>query len=191
MNGLNKSTSFLFLYLLIRNAIKNRLIFLFYFRYYCMIDLSDSNIFEIYYLFFKKLMSLTFQKDLIIGVGYMTVHVIYVCMALTIVLSNNIFHLFIGIILVFINILSIYLIRTCPLIILEKKYLNVSFVNSCFNVLWKKDKRKNPKKKSKHFSKYLNFQLDELTLEGLFLFYLAISIKMMICIFYTSYSVHS
>lgn len=147
-----------------------------------MIDLSDSNIFEIYYLFFKKLMNLTFKRDLIIGVGYMTIHIIYVFMALTIILSNNIFHLFIGIILVFINILSIYLIRTCPLIILEKKYLNISCVNSCFNVLRKKDKHTTSKKKSKHFSKYLDFQLDELTLEGLLLFYLAISIKLMICI---------
>lgn len=147
-----------------------------------MIDLSDSNIFEIYYLFFKKLMNLTFKRDLIIGVGYMTIHIIYVFMALTIILSNNIFHLFIGIILVFINILSIYLIRTCPLIILEKKYLNISCVNSCFNVLRKKDKHTTPTKKSKHFSKYLDFQLDEITLEGLLLFYLAISIKLMICI---------
>ena len=151
-----------------------------------MIDLSDSNVFEIYCLFFKKLMSLTFIRDLIIGVGYMTIHVIYVLMIITIILSNNIFHLFIGSILVFINILSIYLIRTCPLIILEKKYLNISFVNACFNLLWKKNKHTTPKKKQKHFSKYLKFQLDELTLEGLFLFYLAISIKMMICIFYTS-----
>jgi hypothetical protein len=154
-----------------------------------MIDLSNNNVFEIYFLFFKNLMNLHFQRDLIIGVGYMTLHVIYVFMALTIMLSNNIIHLFIGSILVFINILSIYLIRTCPLLLLEKKYLNISFANSCFNVIRKKDI--NVMKKPKHFSKYLKFQLDEFTLEWLFLFYLAISIKMMICILYKSYTIHS
>ena len=96
-----------------------------------MIDLSNYNILEIYLLFFYNIFTNKNNIDLIIGVIYITIHFIYVLLlTLVVLISSNILHLFMMIIIITINVLLVLFCRTCPLMLLELKYLNIYALKS-------------------------------------------------------------
>jgi len=152
-----------------------------------MLDLSNYNILEIYLLFFYSFFVNKVNTDLIIGVFYITIHFIYVVLlCLVVLLNTNILHLFIMIIIITINVSLVIFCRTCPLMLLELKYLNIYALKSFFKLFkLKKKSKRTEKQKTKHLSKYLSIRLDELTLESLLLLSLIYIIKMMVLmIFY-------
>jgi len=152
-----------------------------------MLDLSNYNILEIYLLFFYSFFVNKLNTDLIIGVFYITIHFIYVVLlCLVVLLNTNILHLFIMIIIITINVSLVIFCRTCPLMLLEIKYLNIYALKSFLKLFNLKRKSKRiEKQKTKHLSKYLSIRLDEHTLESLLLLSLIYIIKMMILmIFY-------
>lgn len=155
-----------------------------------MIDLSNYNILEIYLLFFYNIFTNKNNIDLIIGVIYITIHFIYVLLLTGVVLiSSNILHLFMMIIIITINVLLVLFCRTCPLMLLELKYLNIYALKSFFK-LFKKPRIKHSNKKKtkpKYLSKYIPFILDELTLESLLLVSLIYIIKMMYLMIHHTY----
>ena len=90
------------------------------------------------------------------------------------------------------NFYAVFLLRTCPIILLEKKYINTTY----FKVLFynKKENEENEENKEKEnkeikdkkkekikvISKYLDYYLDEITLQGLITSGIIISIKLLI-----------
>ena len=145
-----------------------------------MIDLSKYNILEIYSLFFYNFFVNKINIDLIIGVFYTTIHFIYVVLiCLVVLLNTNILHLFMMLIIITINVTLVIFCHTCPLMLLELKYLNIYALKSFFKLFGKKKKSKD-KRIKKHLSKHLSFSLDELTLESLLLLSLFYIIKIMI-----------
>jgi len=159
-----------------------------------MIDLSNYNILEIYLLFFYNIFTNKNNIDLIIGVIYITIHFIYVLLlTLVVLISSNILHLFMMIIIITINVLLVLFCRTCPLMLLELKYLNIyalkSFLKLFKNPRIKQTNKKKPnsKSKSKYLSKYIPFILDELTLESLLFVSLIYIIKMMSLMIHHTY----
>jgi hypothetical protein len=150
-----------------------------------MFDLKKYNILEIYSLFFQNIFKCKFNKDLCLGVFYMTIHSIYV----TLVIYNSLFtfnfvNTCILIIIIYLNAITVFLIRTCPLLLLEKHYTNTTCLNSIL-LNKKNDKEKKEKKKKKILSKYLDYELDEFTLQGLLTLGIILVMKIMIMfIFY-------
>jgi hypothetical protein len=159
-----------------------------------MIDLSNYNILEIYLLFFYNIFTNKNNIDLIIGVIYITIHFIYVLLlTLVVLISSNILHLFMMIIIITINVLLVLFCRTCPLMLLELKYLNIyalkSFLKLFKNTRIKQLNKKKPNSKSnsKYLSKYIPFRLDELTLESLLFVSLIYIIKIMCLMIHHTY----
>ena len=147
-----------------------------------MIDLTNYNILQIYLLFITNILQGVFNKDLFLGIMYITIHCIYALLIVYSAFINvNIIHLFMIVIIIIINVISILFLRTCPLFLLEKKYLNTSALNSFLKIFKQKvgfTKRK------KHLSKYLSFHLDELTLEYLLVISLIYIIKILFLMVY-------
>ena len=151
-----------------------------------MIDVSKCNTLEIYFLFFYNLIVNKINTDLIMGVSYITIHFMYVLLLLLVVLINtNILHLFTILIIITINVMLVLFCRTCPLMLLEQKYLNTNALKTLLKLINYTKKHKNTKNtKTKHLSKYLSITLDECTLESLLLLSLIYIIKMMILMIY-------
>lgn len=119
-----------------------------------MLDLSNYNILEIYLLFFYSFVNKV-NTDLIVGVFYITIHFIYVVLlCLVVLLNTNILHLFIMIIIITINVSLVIFCRTCPLMLLELKYLNIYALKSFFKLF--KLKRKLNELKNKKQNIYPN-----------------------------------
>jgi hypothetical protein len=91
------------------------------------------------------------------------------------------------------NFSTVSLLRTCPIVLLEKKYINTTYFKSIFfskrekkdkkDKKGKKDKEKE-KEKNKVLSTYLDYELDEITLQGLITIGIIISIKILIMIIF-------
>ena len=153
-----------------------------------MLDLKKNSLFEIYSLFFKNIYQGKINMDLCLGVFYMTIHIIYIILVIYISLFtynfNNTCILFV---IIYLNAVTVFLIRTCPLVLLEKKYINTTCLKTIFfykdekkNKKDKKDKKDKNKKDKKVFSKYHDYNLDENTLQGLLTLGLFLCIKILI-----------
>ena len=150
-----------------------------------MLDLKKHNILEIYSLFFQNIFQCKINKDLCLGVFYITIHIIYVILVLyNVFFTFNFVNTFILIIIVYLNALTVFLLRTCPIILLEKHYTNTTCLKSIFFLKKddekKKDKDKDKDKKNKVLSKYLDYDLDEFTLQGVLTLGLILVIKILI-----------
>jgi hypothetical protein len=156
-----------------------------------MLDLKNHNLLSIYSLFFQNICQGILNIDLYLGVFYITIHIIYITLIVyNILFTTNIINICILLIIIFLNFYAVFLLRTCPIILLEKKYINTTY----FKVLFYnekeneekeneeiKDKIKDKKKeKIKVISKYLDYYLDEITLQGLITSGIIISIKLLI-----------
>ena len=156
-----------------------------------MLDLKNYSIIEIYSLFFKNIFRGKINIDLYLGVFYMTIHIIYIILlAYLLIFNYNFIHNCVLFVIVYVNVIFILWLRTCPLVLIEKKYLNTSCLKTIF--FFKKDKnkenkdKKNKKNKEKVFSKYLDYTLDETSLLGLSTLNMLICVKILIMIcFYT------
>ena len=153
-----------------------------------MLDLKKHNILEIYSLFFQNIFHCKFNKDLYLGVFYMTIHSIYVTLLIYIsFFTFNFVNTCILIIIIYLNAITVFLIRACPLLLLEKHYTNTTCLNSILlNKKNDEDKKyKKDKKRKKILSKYLDYELDEFTLQGLLTLGVILVMKIMIMfIFY-------
>jgi hypothetical protein len=88
------------------------------------------------------------------------------------------------------NFITVFIIRTCPIVLLEKKYINTTYLKCIFfykneKNINKRDKNKRKKEKEKEkggkiFSKYLDYKLDDITLQGLVTLGLILCIKLLI-----------
>ena len=85
--------------------------------------------------------------------------------------------------ILFINIYSIIKCKTCPIYLMEQKYINTSFFVSSMKMcgVTLPSVKKNIKGK-KHFTKYLNYRVDEFTLQIIFSAYVLILLKIMVLI---------
>jgi hypothetical protein len=120
-----------------------------------MHDLKNKNLIDLFYLYFN---AVNINKDLILGTLLVLIHLLYTLLIiLAIFLCNNILHLFIILIIISLNIVSIYLLKICPLELFETKHLN----NSAFKLLFNyKDPsettdKKNANKSSKNILEYI------------------------------------
>ena len=147
-----------------------------------MLDLKNYSIIEIYSLFFKNIFRGKINIDLYLGVFYMTIHIIYIILlAYLLIFNYNFIHNCVLFVIVYVNVIFILWLRTCPLVLIEKKYLNTSCLKTIF--FFKKDKNKeNKEKKEKVFSKYLDYTLDETSLLGLSTLNMLICVKILIMI---------
>jgi len=154
-----------------------------------MLDLKNYNIFSIYSLFIKNLGEYKLDRNLCLGVFYMTIHIIYILVIIyNTIFKYNIINSFILLIIIYLNFLTIFLLRACPITLIEKKYINTT----CLKIIFynendkdkddknKDDKNKDTKDKSKVLSKYLDYKLDEFTLQGLITVGLIVAIKILI-----------
>jgi hypothetical protein len=94
------------------------------------------------------------------------------------------------------NFNTVSLLRTCPIVLLEKKYINTTYLKVLFYNEKENEKKENEEKenekkenkeikdkkkeKTKVISKYLDYYLDEITLQGLITSGIIISIKLLI-----------
>lgn len=159
-----------------------------------MLDLKNYNIFSIYSLFIKNLGEYKLDRNLCLGVFYMTIHIIYILVIIyNTIFKYNIINSFILLIIIYLNFLTIFLLRACPITLIEKKYINTTCLKIIFyneNDKDKDDKNKDTKDKdnndkdtkdkSKVLSKYLDYKLDEFTLQGLITVGLIVAIKILI-----------
>ena len=129
-----------------------------------MLDLKNKTIFDLF--------NNNISFDLIIG----TIHIIIaILIIITPLICSNIYYLFIMVILSFLNIVSILYVKTCPLFVLEYKYLNTTFIKLFFNSFQVKSITKN-----RYLTKYLKFkQLDEVSLEFFIIISSIITIKIL------------
>ena len=100
-----------------------------------MIDLKNKNLMDLFYLYFtpKGDENNNINIDLIMGTLLVIIHLLYTLLIiLTLFLCNNIMYLFIILIILSLNIVSIYLLEICPLELVEYKHLN----NSAFKLLF-------------------------------------------------------
>lgn len=154
-----------------------------------MLDLKNYNILSIYSLFIKNLSEYKLDRNLCLGVFYMTIHIIYILVIIyNTIFKYNIINSFILLIIIYLNFLTIFLLRACPITLIEKKYINTT----CLKIIFynendkdkddknKDDKNKDTKDKSKVLSKYLDYKLDEFTLQGLITVGLIVAIKILI-----------
>jgi hypothetical protein len=88
------------------------------------------------------------------------------------------------------NFNTVSLLRTCPIVLLEKKYINTTYLKSIFFSKKEKKEKKGKKEKEKEkeknkvLSTYLDYELDEITLQGLITIGIIISIKILIMIIF-------
>jgi hypothetical protein len=153
-----------------------------------MLDLKKNSLLEIYSLFFKNIYQGKTNMDLCLGIFYMTIHIIYIILVIYIsFFTYNFNNTCILFVIIYLNAVTVFLIRTCPLVLLEKKYINTTCLKTIFfykdekkNKKDKKNKNKKDKKDKKVFSKYHNYNLDENTLQGLLTLGLFLCIKILI-----------
>ena len=156
-----------------------------------MLDLKNYNISSIYSLFIKNLGEYKLDKNLCLGIFYMTIHIIYILVIIyNTIFKYNLINSFILLIIIYLNFLTIFLLRTCPITLIEKKYINTTCLKIFFyneNDKDSKDKNdkddkdsKDKKDRSKVLSKYLDYKLDEFTLQGLITVGLIVAIKILI-----------
>ena len=170
-----------------------------------MLDLKNYNIFSIYSLFIKNLGEYKLDKNLCLGVFYITIHIIYILLIIyNTFFKYNLINSCILLVIIYLNFLMVFLLKTCPIALLEKKYINTTCLKIIFYNEYDKDKKdvdkknekkddnKNKKKNKKHdndkdkdkvLSKYLDYKLDEFTLQGLITvgFIVVIKILFMFC----------
>ena len=97
---------------------------------------------------------------------------------------HNLIYTFILLLIIYMNFLTVFLLRTCPIVLLEKIYINTTCLKTIFFL--KKEKKETKKKnkdkdkKNKVLSKYLDYGLDEFTLQGLITVGLIVAIKILI-----------
>jgi len=156
-----------------------------------MLDLKNYNIFSIYSLFIKNLGEYKLDRNLCLGVFYMTIHIIYILVIIyNTFFKYNLINSFILLIIIYLNFLTVFLLRACPITLIEKKYINTTCLKIIFyNENNKEDNDKNKdnknkdednKDRSKVLSKYLDYKLDEYTLQGLITVGLIVAIKILI-----------
>ena len=153
-----------------------------------MLNLKKNSLLEIYSLFFKNIYQGKINMDLCLGIFYMTIHIIYTILVIYIsFFTYNFNTTCILFVIIYLNAVTVFLIRTCPLVLLEKKYINTTCLKTIF--FYKDEKKinkkckmnKNSKEKSnKVFSKYHNYNLDENTLQGLLTLGMFLCIKILI-----------
>jgi hypothetical protein len=92
--------------------------------------------------------------------------------------------------IIYLNFITVFIIRTCPIVLLEKKYINTTYLKCIF--FYKNEKNINKRDKNKRkierekekggkiFSKYLDYKLDDITLQGLVTLGLFLCIKLLI-----------
>jgi hypothetical protein len=147
-----------------------------------MIDLKNHNLLSMYSLLFQNIYQGKVNIDLYLGVFYITIHVIYITLIVyNILFTTNITNTFILLIIIFMNFYAVFLLKTCPIILLEKKYINTTYLKVIFyNEKENEEKENEKKEKIKVISKYLDYYLDEITLQGLITSGIIISIKLLI-----------
>jgi hypothetical protein len=156
-----------------------------------MIDLKKYNLLQIYSLFFKNIFQCKINTDLYLGVFYITLHIIYILLVIyNSFFTYNLTNTCILIVIIYLNFITVFIMRTCPIVLLEKKYINTTYLKCIFfykneNNINKRDKNKRKKEKEKEkkrkiLSKYLNYELDEITLQGLVTLGLILCIKLFI-----------
>jgi hypothetical protein len=177
-----------------------------------MLDLKNYNILSIYSLFIKNLGEYKVDRNLCLGIFYMTIHIIYILVIIyNTIFKYNLINSFILLIIIYLNFLTVFLLRACPITLIEKKYINTTCLKIIFyneNNKNKDDKNKDDKDKddkdkddkdkddkdkddkdkedkdkedrSKVLSKYLDYKLDEFTLQGLITVGLIVAIKILI-----------
>ena len=155
-----------------------------------MLDLKNYNIFSIYSLFIKNLGGYKLDKNLCLGVFYITLHIIYILLVIyNSFFTYNLTNTCILIGIIYLNFITVFIIRTCPIVLLEKKYINTTYLKCIF--FYKNEKNINKRKKEKEkekekekggkiFSKYLDYKLDDITLQGLVTLGLILCIKLLI-----------
>ena len=127
----------------------------------------------------------------------MTIHIIYILVIIyNTIFKYNLINSFILLIIIYLNFLTVFLLRACPITLIEKKYINTTCLKIIFYNEKDKDKddkdkdkedknkedkdSKNKKDRSKVLSKYLDYKLDEFTLQGLITVGLIVAIKILI-----------
>jgi hypothetical protein len=148
-----------------------------------MLDLKNYNLLSMYSLFFQNICQGKLNIDLYLGVFYITIHVIYITLIVyNILFITNIINTFILLIIIFLNFYAVFLLKTCPIILLEKKYINTTYLKILFYNEKENEEKENEEKKEKIkvISKYLDYYLDEITLQGLITSGIIISIKLLI-----------
>ena len=159
-----------------------------------MLDLKKYSVSEIYSLFFQNIFQCKINIDLCLGVFYMTIHIIYIILIIyNAFFTFNLINSCILLVIIFMNFSTVSLLRTCPIVLLEKKYINTTYFKSIFfSKREKKDKKdkkgkkekEKEKEKNKVLSTYLDYELDEITLQGLITIGIIISIKILIMIIF-------
>jgi hypothetical protein len=100
-----------------------------------MIDLKEYDLIQIYLLFLNRMFQRTLTVDLCLGIFYLVCHHLYsICVMLIIIFVTNINHLFILLCCILANLGLIIIFKTCPIVLMEKKYLNTSFIKSILNI---------------------------------------------------------
>jgi|688.fasta_scaffold456673_1 hypothetical protein len=155
-----------------------------------MLDLKKHSVLEIYSLFFQNICQCKINIDLYLGVFYITFHIIYITLIIyNLIFTHNLIYTCILLVIIFMNMVVVFILRTCPIVLLEKKYINTTYLKSIFfsKTDEKKDEKKNKNKRKINYvlSKYLDYDLDEITLQGLVTAGLILSIKLLLMfIFY-------
>jgi hypothetical protein len=146
-----------------------------------MLDLKKYSIIEIYSLFFENICQCKMSKDLCLGVFYMTIHIVYIIAIIyNLFFMHNIIYTFILLVIIYMNSLIVFLLRTCPIVLLEKKYINTTCLKTLFFSVKYENKKDKKDKKDKVLSTYLDYGLDEFTLQGLTTVGLIVAIKLLI-----------
>ena len=149
-----------------------------------MLDLKKHSVSEIYSLFFQNIFQCKINKDLCLGVFYMTIHIVYIVVIIyNLFFMHNLIYTFILLVIIYMNFLTVFLLRTCPIVLFEKYYINTTCLKTIFfsgKYENEKNKSKKDKKKNKILSTYLDYELDEFTLQGLITVGLIVAIKILI-----------
>ena len=155
-----------------------------------MLDLKKYNLLQIYSLFLKNIFHCKINTDLYLGVFYITLHIIYILLVIyNSFFTYNLTNTCILIGIIYLNFITVFIIRTCPIVLLEKKNINTTYLKCIF--FYKNEKNINKRKKEKEkekekekggkiFSKYLDYKLDDITLQGLVTLGLILCIKLLI-----------
>ena len=148
-----------------------------------MLDLKKHSVSEIYSLFFQNIFQCKINNDLCLGVFYITIHIIYIVLIIyNAFFTFNLINSCILLVIIFMNFITVSLLRTCPIVLLEKNYINTTYLKSIF--FSKREKKEKNKKKKKVLSTYLDYELDEITLQGLITIGIIISTKILIMIIF-------
>ena len=147
-----------------------------------MIDLKDYDLIQLYILFITKALQCNMSMDLFLGMFYLTCHQLYAIFIVTIIcFTTNIYYLFMLLITVVINLFSNIICKTCPIYLMEKKYINTCLFNSTMKMcgISFNSVKKNIKCK-KYFTKYLDYCVDEYTFQIVFTVYLLVVLKILL-----------